>query len=163
MGISTAYLTAVTKQYIQFRDTKKRKQRQQREEIKNYIHPELVVLGQEIANARAAGHKIDEIMSAMGLKNKNFLYDALRAYQDEHDLTDDEVIPTLPNAPVPTSTAVEKLNDTQVRASIEGDTQILTVNDRGVIIDMPETWLGNVSATKRSQVKEIIAQVREMF
>ena len=165
MGTDTkaAHLTAVAKSYIQWRDRKNRKKRQQREELKEYTLPALAQLGQDIAQARSAGHKIDDVMSVMGLKNKNFMYDALRAYQDANGLADEDVIPDASEAPVPTSVSVTKITDTQVSADIEGDIKFLTVNDRGVIIDMPEAWLKNLDATKKSQVQEVIALTRELF
>ena len=75
------HLNRVTRQYLKFRDTKTKLRRKYRAELKKNVQPDFALLGKEISEARNAGFKVEEIMIVMGLKNRNFMYDALKAYE----------------------------------------------------------------------------------
>lgn len=65
------------------------KARQSRERIEE-LQPALAEIGRAIIDLQAGGATITDISNIIGLKNRNFIYDAKRAYQgvpevEEHD------------------------------------------------------------------------------
>ena len=156
-------LTNVTKQFIKFRETKSRIKKRQQRELRELSKPELVSLGAEIKAARDVGHKIEEIMIAMGIKNRNFLYEALTAWQDEHGTEPDETPKPAPETPPGAyEVSIEQLSDTSIRATLGTEEHTLTVTAHGQITNVPEDWLRDLNPEKKKSVQKIIRYVREL-
>lgn len=156
-------LTNVTKQFIKFRETKSRIKKRQQRELRELSKPELVSLGAEIKAARDVGHKIEEIMIAMGIKNRNFLYEALTAWQDEHGSEPDDVPTPAPEPPTGAyDVSLDQLSPTSFRATLGTEEHTLTVSPHGQITNMPEDWLRDLNPEKKKAVQKIIKYVREL-
>lgn len=153
-------LLAVSRQYVRFRSAKDKLKEQKRQEIIEEMHGDLVELGRAVQNARKAGFKVDEIIAVMGIKNRNFMYDALRAFEklDEPD--------TQPE-PEPSPEAIEwslvKLSDSQLQVTMNDEVTVLMVNKRGIITDMPVEWLSNKNPNVRRVVKEIVLETARLW
>lgn len=160
----TAQLNLVTKAYLKFRETKRKIKNRHKRELVEFAKPDLIALGAEISSCRDAGFKVEDIMRVMGLKNRNFLYEALEAYRESTGKPED-VIPELPEPPQNAEESVTVTKDGQsgIIAQIGSQEYRLTVNTRGQITNMPEEWLQSLPSDKLAQVKEVINQTRAMF
>lgn len=159
--MTTPFLTKVSKNYLDYRRARERKKAQQREELEEFSASYLVALGQVIHEARNSGHKIDEIMFVMGLKNRNFLYSALNAYTGGNEFDDNPKPVHAPETPLDVS--MERVSDTSVKVRIGDDEWQLPVNQRGTLTAMPDEWLLSTSFEYRQAVQQVVQGVHELW
>lgn len=166
------YLTRANKAYLDYKTSREKQKRKHREELEQFSEPYLIALGEAVNKARNSGHKIDEIMYVFGLKNRNFLYEALNAYLDSQKL--DKELPELPQAPEDDTeqftVSVLKLSGTKVSVEFwrHGEQRPehrweLTVDKYGQVTQMPEQWLTDADERYREAVREAVLCIREEF
>lgn len=161
----STYLSNVTKGYIKYVDSRRKIKARQRTELAAENLPDLQVLGKAVYDAQNAGHRIEEIMVTIGVRNKNLLYDARNAYL----LTLD---PSNIEESTPDSVAdvvdVRKKSDTSVfiRIALGGTeyAETFTVDAHGSIIDLPDEWLAaSAEPAFRTALRDAISQTKKLF
>lgn len=154
-------INEVAKQYRDFRIAKLELRRQQKVQFDEDMKPWKVRVGEAIHNARESGFKVDEIMLALGLKNRNFLYECLKAFQEARKPSiTDEVLPDLPDKR-PTYN-IEKIGDTKARVTMFDSVFDVTVDSNGRATDLPESVL-MVQGEEREVLREAIKKIQELF
>lgn len=162
-------LGKVSKAHLQYKLNRKRIRARQRKQLEQENLPDLVNLGREIEEARQHGYRVAEIMVALGIKNRNFLYDAWNAYRATVVVPDEDEPVTPDNgASLDYIVKVDKLSSTTVLVTFtEGfndpEEFTLTVNQQGQIVDMPVSWLDNPTRERRAAAQSAIAEVLELF
>lgn len=136
------------------------KARQSRERVAE-LEPLLAEVGRQIINMQAAGATITDIGNAIGLKNRNFIYDAKRAYQGvpdaEHTEHDPDV--TEPDeSPTPDiEDSWQHVDDSSYVVTVDGDEyEVYYENDELVI---PDEWLDAPSPAYKKVYQRIIAEI----
>ena len=157
----SAHLNQVSKNYLAFKNRKLKIREEHKRLLQQGADEEKLALGEAIWNAREAGFRVDEIMLVMGLKNRNFLYEALSFYKDS-DKPEVPVVVEEPDAPsTQDDLTVTRLDEHTFSVSLLGEVNVLTVSKQGQIANMPESWLRDLDSVKKTLVKEAIKQILE--
>lgn len=161
---NSEHLNAIVREYLNYRQVRSNLKKQYQADLKRKSKPALVLLGERIMAARAAGFRVESIMQVMGMKNRNFMYEAIAAFNATVDTETPESVPEPSEAPPEAEQPViQKLSDSQVNVTIGTDSYTLAVTPKGIIQTLPEEWLTDVTATKKKQVQGIIADVKNLW
>lgn len=95
-------LAALVKRYSDYRVKNAQIKVRQKTEREAELRPFLAEIGREVYLAREQGHKVTHMADEVTNKNRNFLYDALRAHEEDN----------LAEVPVPVPTPATKTEQT---------------------------------------------------
>ena len=158
-------ITKVSKAYREYWNTRRALKAKHRKLVDQENQETLIALGKEVYLARQDGYKVDDIMQALGTKNRNFMYGALEEYQKTLAL------PNETSQPEPEKTEdepdyeveVKKLTGNTVSITIGSEQKTLTVNKHGGITDMPEEWLRDLGRKRKLAIRDALAQTQKLF
>jgi len=162
--ISNAALIAVIDQY---KDKREEVKATQKEELESILLPWKYSLGRVIVQARTQrGLTVSEIGVIIGVQNRTFIYEMIRAYQAGPE----GFIPVKPATPAEEQTPVEDgppyriewLDDSDTAHVIFPDDEEYYVTVDNGFPDIPEEWEEHTRA-RRDLYKEIIVSIRAHF
>lgn len=165
--LTSSVIIHTVRSYTTYRNKRAAVKKQQRVELEAMTNDELVVFGKAAYEAREAGFKIEEILEALGQKNRNLLYAAIKAYKAavvEAEKGDDDT-PKQPFDPVPRSSVnVEFISPQKAKILFaDGDVATVTFDSRGRVLDLPEKYLRDLTSDVKEQVKEALKLIQERF
>jgi hypothetical protein len=151
---------ALTSATTQFREQRAKVREEQRQELKDRTHAELVNLGAEITFLTNDGATIQEIEHAMGSKSRTLIYEAKRAYAASNQPAPPEPEPVTPNEEyklVPNGTMCITVE------WADGSEDDLDLEENGTITYPPQHWLGlDKTREQRRLYARIIAEAEAL-
>lgn len=138
--------------YTKYRTQKALIRAQQRQELTELLEPYAAALGAEI-DAERRTRRIEDISGTIGLKNKNFLYDMLRAYERSKQLTLPDVVES------DSEKAYEVISKSVDVAfvSIGEENFTLGIDANGEVI-VPDSWATD-SKERRKVYRDLIKEI----
>lgn len=123
------------------------------------LKPMLAAVGKAVIEMQAAGMTITEIGQIIGLKNRNFIYDAKRAYQGLPELDEqDEPVEVAPDI----ESYWEHLASGLYRATVDGVSYDLFFDEDGNL-ELPPEFLDPISDAYKKVYQQIIKEVTEHY
>ncbi len=139
------------------------KARQSRERVEE-LKPDLALIGKAVVEAQGKGLTITEISQIIGLKNRNFIYDAKRAYQGVPNLpaTDDEPDQST-SEPAEDEDSIQEswvsVGQDTYTVTIDGEDYEVWYDDANLFISDSLLDLSLVSNEYKKVVQRVIAEI----
>jgi len=156
-------LAALVKRYSDYRVKNAQIKVRQKAEREKELRPFLAEIGREVHLARENGHKVTHMADEVTNKNRNFLYDALRAYEEDNVTTPEVAIP----APQAESAGwveptyeiyTDPLYPNSRFVDIVGVSDTELVLTDGIVEDYPDRWVA-ATGDEKAFYKRIVQEV----
>lgn len=161
--------SAIVTAYDEYVAARVEARRAARERVTAELRPHLAAFGKVVQEAQNDGLSIAEVARVLDIKNRNFIYDAKRAYAEDSGeeykvreyVRSPKAVPGggdgLMTKPKP-QYEVEVIGDDCFEVKAFGEDYFITTDEDGHLI-FPEEW-ADLSAQERVTVKAIIADLK---
>lgn len=166
-------MSEVVNAYTAYIKARKEARENARKRVQRDIRPELVEIGRVVHEAQSDGMSIADIARLMGIKNRNFIYEAKRAYAEEtgEEITVREYVrkpkaeakvqdTTVEDTQEERDFEIEDLGGGNYKVTVFGEDNYLVTDDDSGRIVFPDEW-AEASAAERAVYKEIIRHIEK--